>query len=71
VADTPPVLLLINGGDEPAHFQLPKGDAAWRVRIDTCTASGLPSRGDAPLDGGCTASGWSIVLLTQDARGDA
>jgi isoamylase len=70
-ADVPPVLLLINGGDEPAHFQLPPGDAAWRVRIDTCTASGLPARGDAPLDSGCTASGWSIVLLTQDARGDA
>jgi hypothetical protein len=73
-ADAPAVLLLINGGDEPAHFQLPSAEgegASWRARVDTCTASGFPVRGDAPVTGGCTASGRSIVLLTQDAGEEA
>jgi hypothetical protein len=64
------VLLLINGGDEPVHFQLPGhalDDRPWRVRIDTRTASGFPTQGDAALRGGWTASGRSLVLLTQDA----
>jgi pullulanase/glycogen debranching enzyme len=68
--DSPAVLLLINAGDEPVHFQLPghAGDGPpWRVRIDTRTASGFPTQGDAPLAGGWTASGRSLVLLTQDA----
>jgi hypothetical protein len=41
------------------------------VRIDTRTASGFPAQDDAPHSGGFTASGRSLVLLTQDAGGQA
>jgi isoamylase len=63
----PATLLCLNAGDDPVAFKLPEG-GAWRVRIDTCTVDGMPTR--AATDTHCLASGRSIVLLTQD-RGRA
>jgi isoamylase len=66
------VLLLINGGREPVDFTLPAlaGDR-WTPRLDTRTRSGFPAQDGEPVQGRYTASGGSIVLLTQAADGGA
>lgn len=68
------VLLIVNGGEDAREFVLPAADGpAWRPRLDTCTASGLPTRDGEPLEGTIRVAGRAIVLLTQPRHtpGDA
>jgi len=62
------VLLVINGGSEPASFLLPTlNGGTWRARIDSCTKTGFPVRDGDAVEGSVVASGRSIVVLTQPA----
>ena len=63
------VLMLINAGQDACWFTLPDVQGtAWTPRIDTCTQTGFPVRGESPVDGGYRAAARSLVLLTQPHR---
>ena len=59
------LLVLVNRGGEPVHFKLPEVPGGpWRVRIDTRTASGLPSHSEVQPGNHHAVTGRSLVVLT-------
>ncbi|HEU4460835.1 MAG TPA: glycogen debranching protein GlgX [Methylibium sp.] len=60
------VLLILNGGDDPADFVLPEVNGrAWFPRIDTSTRTGFPVADGQPLEGSARCAGRALFLLTQ------
>lgn len=62
------VLVLVNRHHEAVDFMLPVRDGdAWRPRIDTATATGLPADSGTPARGTRRVGGRALAVLTQRA----